>query len=58
MTATCPGCGGEVTIPGRVYCRPSCRVRAEYRDRQVTPSLLTLGDALESEWPEGKTDEP
>jgi hypothetical protein len=49
--AQCPGCGGDVTIPGRVYCRPSCRVRHEWRDRRSTPSLFTLGAELQSEWP-------
>lgn len=48
---TCPGCGAPVTIPGRVYCRPSCRAKAEHAARQQRPSPLTGLSVLDSEWP-------
>ena len=54
--AICPGCGADVTLPGRVFCRPSCRARHEWRERQAQPSMLLLGDVLDSEWPERETE--
>ena len=51
-TPACPGCGGEVTITGRVYCRPSCRARAEWRDGRERPRQLFGGLTLDNELPE------
>jgi hypothetical protein len=45
----CPGCGAPV-LPGRVFCRPSCKARHEHREAQHRPRLFATLD-LESEWP-------
>ena len=49
---TCPGCGSTEVLPGRVFCRPSCKARYEHRERQANPALFSLGDSLQSEWPD------
>ena len=54
-TAPCPGCGSTDVLPGRTFCRPSCKARHEHRERQAAPALFNLGVALRSEWPD---DEP
>jgi len=43
----CPHCGGA-RLPGRAYCRPSCRVRFEWRQHQR--GLFEADRPLESEW--------
>ena len=48
---TCPGCGSPDVLPGRLYCRPSCKARHEHLERQQRPSLLTGLTVLDSEWP-------
>ena len=48
----CPGCGSTVVLPGRLYCRPSCKAKHEHRERQQRPSLFSLGDSLHSEGPD------
>ena len=46
----CPGCGVPVP-PGRLFCRPSCRLRYERRTRPPTlPGLFPL--TLDSEFEE------
>jgi hypothetical protein len=53
---TCPGCGAAVTIAGRVYCRPSCRVRHQHqlreRQRPQQPGLFPGRSTIDltSEW--------
>ena len=49
---TCPGCGAEVMIAGRVYCRPSCRARAEWRDGRERPRYLFGGMTFDNELPD------
>ena len=46
---TCPGCGSTEVLPGRVFCRPSCKARYEHRERQRAPALPLDGE-LDSEW--------
>ena len=47
LMAICPGCGAEVTIAGRTFCRPSCKARHEWLSRRREPGLFT-GMTLES----------
>ena len=54
-TPACPGCGGEVTITGRVYCRPSCRARHQWRQAQERRPLLERDDVLRTELPAAGT---
>jgi hypothetical protein len=53
QSARCPGCGFAEVLPGRVYCRPSCRVRHQWRQREVerqrAPLLFQPAMTLESE---------
>lgn len=51
----CPGCGSPDVLPGRVYCRPSCRARHQHREGQRAPRLPDLLDVeavLVTELPE------
>ena len=41
----CPGCGGAL-LPGRKFCRPSCRARAEDRRRRQLALPLEPPEAL------------
>ena len=54
----CPGCGSTAVLPGRLYCRPSCKAKHEHRERQQRPSLFSLGDSLQSEWPDEDDKKP
>jgi predicted nucleic acid-binding Zn ribbon protein len=47
IPSPCPNCGGAL-LPGRAFCRPSCRVRFEWRQRPR--SLFETEVTLESEW--------
>jgi hypothetical protein len=46
----CPGCGSPNVLPGRVYCRPTCKARAQWREGQRAPRLPGL-DPLRVELP-------
>ena len=46
----CPGCGSPSVLPGRVYCRPTCKARHQWqRGRERPLPLLALGEPLENE---------
>jgi hypothetical protein len=48
----CPGCGSTDVLPGRIYCRPSCKVQHEYLEREQRPNLFDrLSDWHGSERP-------
>lgn len=40
LAASCPGCGSDSILPGRIYCKPSCRARAQWRAAQGKPRPL------------------
>ena len=42
--AICPGCGAEVTIAGRTFCRPSCKARHEWLSRRREPGFVYWHD--------------
>ena len=46
----CPGCDAPVTPP-RVFCKLSCRLRHEFRERERLPRLFPREMTLNSEWP-------
>ena len=54
-TPACTGCGGEVSITGRVYCRPSCRARHQWRQAQERRPLFDKDDVLRTELPAAGT---
>lgn len=53
-TQLCPGCGSPDVLPGRVYCRPTCKARHELQQAQREPRLPLLSDAdiLQTELPD------
>ena len=50
---TCPGCQQpfDRVRAAQLYCRPSCRVRAEWRAGRERPRSLFGGTALDNELP-------
>jgi hypothetical protein len=42
----CPGCGSTEVLPGRIYCRPSCRAKHQWRQAQARPRLPFVDDVL------------
>ena len=36
----CPGCGGEIAITGRTFCRPSCKARHQWQQVRQQPRPL------------------
>lgn len=50
-TQTCPGCGSPVTLPGRTFCRPSCRAKHQHRQAPPTLPLLDPEAVLDPELP-------
>jgi hypothetical protein len=51
----CPGCGNPDVLPGRVYCRPSCKAKHEHKTRPARlPGLLDAEALLTTELPPAK----
>ncbi len=55
--AQCPGCGSTAVLPGRVYCRPSCKAKHQWRSTTPRlPGLLDEAAVLRTELPPRRGD--
>ena len=49
LGSVCPGCGSTDVLPGRTFCRPTCKARHQWQRAQRERPLFDE-QPLKSEW--------